>query len=288
MFLWKKYFVAKSIPEVLDKLDEGARLIAGGTDLLLEMQQGIQPPVETLVDVCNLQELNALEIRGEELFIGAAVPLNKIVVSTDVKENAQALVEACSLIGGPQVRNSATLGGNVAHALPAADGTIALLALNAYAETINKKGLRRTGIEDLFLGPRQSKIESDQELLVGFYLPLQKKAQASAFNRVMRPQGVALPILNMAVWLERDKDRIIDAHIALGPSGPRPFRARNAEKCLISGRYDPTLVEDVYEIMLAEVHLRTSPQRATADYRKHLARFLLQEVIETAWERAIN
>ncbi len=111
-------------------------------------------------------------------------------------DNAQALIEACGLIGGPQVRNVATLGGNVAHALPAADGTIALMALNAQVEVANQKGNRRVPIAEMFLGPGKSALIQN-ELLVGFYLPLQNQNQASAFQRVMRPQGVALPIIQL-------------------------------------------------------------------------------------------
>jgi carbon-monoxide dehydrogenase medium subunit len=288
MPLWKNYYLAQSIPEALTRLNEGARVIAGGTDLLLEIQQGVQPPPESLVDVCNIPELNSLEIRGKDLFIGAAVPLNHIVASQLAQENAQALVEASNLIGGPQVRNTATLGGNVAHALPAADGTIALLALNARAELISLEGSRISGLEALFLGPRRSTIEENQELLVGFYLPLRKKNQASAFRRVMRPQGVALPVLNMAVWLKRIKDRIADAHLALGPSGPTPLRARMAENMLRGEKISQSLFEKVHQVLLEEVHLRTSPYRASADYRTHLAMVLLQDVIEIAWERAGN
>jgi carbon-monoxide dehydrogenase medium subunit len=288
MPLWKNYYLAQSIPEALTQLTNGARVIAGGTDLLLEIQQGIQPIVDNLVDVCNIPELNALEIRGDELFIGAAVPLNHIVASPLVMENAQALVEACNLIGGPQVRNTATLGGNVAHALPAADGTIALLALDARAEAVGQEGSRITELEKLFLGPRRSTIEERQELLVGFYLPLQSSTQSSAFRRVMRPQGVALPVLNIAIWLERNGDKIEDARLALGPSGPVPIRARKAEEVLQGEKINPVLIDDVYEAMLEEVQLRTSPYRASADYRSHLAKVLLQEVLEIAWNRTGN
>ena len=123
-------------------ISNGARVIAGGTDLLLEIQHGIQPPVDSLVDVCNIPELNVLEVRGEDIFIGAAVPLSEIISSSLVNDHGQALVEACSQIGGPQVRDTATLGGNVAHALPAADGTVALLALAAQAEAVGPNGER--------------------------------------------------------------------------------------------------------------------------------------------------
>ena len=137
MPLWKNYHLAQSVNDALQALSgapHAASLIAGGTDLLLDLQQGRHAAVDTLVDITSVPELNCLEIRESYLFIGAAVPLNRIVANQFVLQHAQALVEACNLIGGLQVRNSATLGGNVAHALPAADGTIALMALNALAD----------------------------------------------------------------------------------------------------------------------------------------------------------
>lgn len=286
MPLWKNYYLVHSIPEALEKLTDDARLIAGGTDLLLEIQQGIHPPVESLIDVTEIPELGVLEIRGNELFVGAGVPLNKIVSSPIVQEHAQSLVEACNLIGGPQVRNTATLGGNVAHALPAADGTISLMALDARVEAISLEGSRVSGLEELFLGPRRSTIAENKELLVGFHIPLRRSGQASAFRRVMRPQGVALPVLNMAVWMQRREDWIEDIHLALGPSGPTPIRARMAESAMRGESITSKLVDQAYKALLDDVRLRTSRYRASKEYRQHLAKVLLQDVIEIAWQRS--
>ncbi len=137
MNLWQEYLRPTNLSQALQAFAQapGPVLpVAGGTDLLLDLEQGRHPPVHTLVDVTSIAEMIVLEKRGDELFIGAAVPVNRIALDPLVGAHAQALTEACNLIAGPQVRNVATLGGNVAHALPAADGTIALLALNARAE----------------------------------------------------------------------------------------------------------------------------------------------------------
>jgi len=207
MNLWQNYIRPKNLTEAMDAFATAPRPllpIAGGTDLLLDLEQGRHSPVQTLVDVTSIEELTLLEQRGDELFIGASVPVNRVATSLIVAHHAQALTEACDLIAGPQVRNVATLGGNVAHALPAADGTIALLALNAIAEKASATGTRKVPFKELFLGPGKSSIKHGEELIVGFYLPLSKPHQASCFKRIMRPQGVALPILNCAIWLERE------------------------------------------------------------------------------------
>src|SRR5512134_3227303 len=226
MNLWQEYLRPTNLSQALQAFAEASGPvlpIAGGTDLLLDLDQGRHAPVHTLVDVTSIAEMTALEVRGDELFVGAALPVNRLVLDPLVGAHAQALSEACNLIAGPQVRNVATLGGNVAHALPAADGTIALLALNAQAEIASFAGTRRVPFKELFLGPGKSMLRHGQELLVGFYLPLSTSHQSSCFKRIMRPQGVALPIINLAIWLERTADVLSQVRIAVGPGGPTPW-----------------------------------------------------------------
>lgn len=291
MSIWNHYHLACSVEDALRVLQSkpgSSRLIAGGSDLLLDLQQGRTAPVDTLVDVTSIPEMTRLEIQGQELFIGAAVPLKQITNSPWVAQHCQALQEAAGLVGGPQVRNIATLGGNVAHALPAADGMIASLALDAQTVVADASGQRRVPLGQLFKGPGKSMLDPNREILVGFYFPLIRAGQASAFSRIMRPQGVALPILNMAVWLQRKDDRIADIRISLGPAGPTPQRGTAAETILKGNPLSSEIREQALKALLESVHLRTSPQRATADYRKHLSGVLLDEVLNHAWQRALS
>jgi carbon-monoxide dehydrogenase medium subunit len=289
MSYWKNYHVAQDIADALQALTAAQGevcIVAGGTDLLLDLQQGRHAPVDTLVDVTRVSEMCLLEIRQDRLFIGAGLPLNQVIASPLVLEHAQALYEAASLIGGPQVRNTATLGGNVGHALPAADGTIALLALDAQAEIASRDGRKLLPMAQLFAGPGQSALDPRGELLVGFHLALRQPGQASAFRRVMRPQGVAIAILNVAVWLQRAEERLADVRIAIGPSGPTPRRARSAESVLRGSQVDAAALQRATEALLSEARFRTSPHRATAEYRRQMAAVLLRETLETAWSRA--
>ena len=314
MNLWQEYLRPTDLSQALKAFAEASGPIlpiAGGTDLLLDLEQGRHAPVHTLLDVTSIQELTALEVRGEELFVGAAVPVNRIVLDSLAVKHAQALTEACNLIAGPQVRNVATLGGNVAHALPAADGTIALLALNAQAEIASlalpksigtvvsgvtsdseersrSAGIRRVPFKELFLGPGKSSLKHGEELLVGFYLPLSKPGQASCFKRIMRPQGVALPIINLAVWLERKADLISQLCLAVGPGGPTPWRGTEVEKALVGKSLNEETLNMATEALLAQVGFRSSARRASADYRKHIVTGLFKDVLETAWQRAAN
>ena len=290
MNLWQEYLRPTNLSQALKAFAEAPRPIlpiAGGTDLLLDLEQGRHSRVHTLLDVTSIAEMNALEVRGDELFVGAAVPVNRIVLDPLVGAHAQALAEACDLIAGPQVRNVATLGGNVAHALPAADGTIALLALNAVAEIASASGTRRVPFKELFLGPGKSSLKHGEELIVGFYLPLSTLHQASCFKRIMRPQGVALPIINLAIWLERVDDQFSQLRIAVGPGGPTPWSSTEAEKSLIGKSLNDETLNGALDAILAQVGFRSSARRASSDYRRHIVSGLFKEVLETAWSRAV-
>jgi xanthine dehydrogenase FAD-binding subunit len=290
MNLWQEYKRPKSVMEAVQALASAsgpALPIAGGTDLLLDLKQGNHPPVHTLVDLTFIPEMTALELRGDSLFIGAAVSVNRVALDPLVNTHARALVEACNLIAGPQVRNTATLGGNVAHALPAADGTIALTALEAQAEVAGPSGICRMPFTSLFVGPGKSAIDKTSEIIVGFYLPQLRQGQASCFKRIMRPQGVALPILNNAVWLDREGDVVKDIRIAIGPGGATPFRATEAESALRGQALTAQSFDLTVEALLAQAKFRTSARRASADYRKHIVGGLFKDVLETAWKRVI-
>jgi CO/xanthine dehydrogenase FAD-binding subunit len=288
---YKEYLTPKTISDALRMLSEAsghARLIAGGSDLLLDLRQGRHPPVDLLVDVNFIPDLQILEQQENFLFIGAAVPLKKVSSSPLVKKHAEALLEASGMVGGPQVRNSATLGGNVAHALPAGDGTIALHALGAKAEIASISGKRIVPIETLYKGPGRSALDPNNDLLIGFHIPLSKNHQASAFKRVMRPQGVALPIINMAAWLERDDNQIVDVRLAIGPAGPTPQRGIAAEDVLRGKEFATDLLVEAQKALFSSIHFRTSAQRASAEYRVHLCSILFDDVLTLAWQRALE
>jgi carbon-monoxide dehydrogenase medium subunit len=286
----QNYLVAKSVDDALGALagcEGDSEVIAGGTDLLLDIQQNKHPPVQTLIDITKIPEMVALETRGSDVFIGAAVTHKVLTSSHLIIENCYALGVACGLIGGPQVRNTATIGGNVAHALPAADGTIALMALNAEVEIASTSGRRRVPIADIFLGPGKSTIDKNKELIIGFYVEISKNGEASAFNRIMRPQGVAIAIINMAVWLKRKGNIIKDIRIAVGPSGPIPRRMSKTEQVLGNSALTNDQIQTAYHVLIEEANFRTSQYRASKEYRHKMAGVLLEKTINEAYERSL-
>ncbi len=291
MKLWDRYHTARTVDEALRWLShyEGrAQLIAGGTDLLLDIQQGNHPPVEALVDITRVDELIAADVSGDVMTLGAAATHTNIVEHPAIREHATCLAESCGVVGGPQVRNVATIGGNVAHALPAADGTLSLVALDAEAEVASIDGRGWYPIRDLFLGPGQSRIDPSRQLLTRFRFRLTRVREASAFKRIMRPQGVALPILGCAIWVKLDEagKHFAETRIALGPVGPTPARATEIESALVGQPADEAMIQDIAVIARKQLHPRTSKYRATADYRSEMIEVLIRRALTLGVQRA--
>jgi len=291
MTLWKHYHTPSTLDEALALLAsyEGrARIVAGGTDLLLDIRHGHLPPQEALIDVTCIDGLNTLRAEGEALLIGAGVTHSQIVASGLLASRATCLVESCGVVGGPQVRNVGTLGGNVAHALPAGDGTTSLVALDAEAEVVLKGERRWLPIGELFLGPGVSLLDPTRDILVQFRVPLCGPREATAFKRIMRPQGVALPILGCAVWLRLDEtgERCADARVCIGPVAKVPERATAVEEALRGAPVDDAAIERAVGAAHQSLSPRTSKYRATAEYRQEMVDVLLRRVLPLAAERA--
>ncbi|MDQ7029709.1 MAG: FAD binding domain-containing protein [Ardenticatenia bacterium] len=288
---WKAYHRPQHVQEALATLAHyqgRARIVAGGTDLFVELLNA-PAPFEALVDITAIPELRTVRRDGPWIVVGSAVTHAEIVASPLIRRHGTALAEGCSVIGGPQVRNVATLGGNVVHALPAADGTIALLALDAEAQVASSgAGRRWIPLSHLFLGPGQSAVDATREVLTALRFRATAEREASAFGRVMRPQGVALPILAVAVAVRLDASGqgIERARVSLGPVAPVPFRSRRAEARLRGAPTSPDTYRQAAEAALEECSPRTSRYRATREYREEMITTLLPRVVEVAVARA--
>jgi CO/xanthine dehydrogenase FAD-binding subunit len=289
MPLWSEYYLPVSVDEavgLLARYDGQARVVAGGTDLILDLQQGNEHPVAALVDVTRIVGLSEIRAEGGYLVIGAGVTHNQIVESQLLHQKATALVEASYVVGGPQVRNVATIGGNVAHALPAADGTTALNALDAEVEVASFSGRRWIPFTSLFLGPGKSAIDSTREVLTALRFKATGDQEASASARIMRPQGVALPIMNFSAKVRVLDDRIEAVALAVAPVAPTPFRCQQTEAFLTGKPATSESIQAAVAVLLSECKPRTSPHRATAEYRKEVLPVLLRRTLSKAIERA--
>ena len=288
MPLWNEYHLPVSVDEavgLLARYDGKARVVGGGTDLILDLQQGNEHPLQALVDVTRIVGLNEIREADGFITIGAGVTHNQIVESELLHQKATALVEASYVVGGPQVRNVATIGGNIAHALPAADGTTALNALDAEVEVASFNGRRWIPFTSLFLGPGKSAIDSTREVLTALRFKATGDHEASASSRIMRPQGVALPIMNFSTKVRVIDDRIAEVALAVAPVAPTPFRCKQTEASLIGKPANSESIETAVAVLLSECKPRTSPHRATAEYRKEVLPVLLRRTLGKAIER---
>jgi CO/xanthine dehydrogenase FAD-binding subunit len=287
---WNNYHTPHSIEEAvqwLNHYDGRAQVIGGGTDLLLEIQQGRHPTVEAMVDTSRIAGLDCISSDEDYIVIGCAVTHTQIVHAECIIRHGTCLVESCGVIGGPQVRNVATLAGNVAHALPAGDGSIGLLALGGEVEVADASGSRWMPLQEAFLGPGKSAIDHHRELLTRLRFRPTAALSGSAFTRVMRPQGVALPMISMAARLQLDANSTITSvRISLGPAGPVPYLAEPAMEVLTGGPAVPEQFINAANAVLAAVVLRTSKYRATREYRAEMIRTHLPLILSLAAERA--
>lgn len=292
MKLWNHYHTPHTTDEALQLLNKysgQARIVAGGTDLLVDARAEIAfHPHEALIDITHIPELLNVSEDGNMIYIGAGVTHTRIVKSQVIADLATCLVESCGVVGGPQVRNVATLGGNVAHALPAGDGTTSLVALDAEVEVIHNGQRKWLPICDVFLGPGRSLLEMGRDILLGFRFKKCGQGEATAFKRIMRPQGVALPIMGCAVWVKLDAASAMfeAARISIAPIGPKPARAVEVENELVGKPANGDTIESAAAFAQGVLHPRTSKYRATEDYRSEMISVLLRRTLMLATERA--
>lgn len=287
---WEHYYTPKTVAEaveLLQRYDGEARVVGGGTDLLVEIRRGLHRPVEALVDASRITGLNTIDEDGDYIVIGCGVTHSQIIKDARIVRFGTCLSESCGVIGGPQVRNVGTLAGNVAHALPAGDGTIGLLALGGEIEIAGADGTRWIPMQESFRGPGKSFIDRHREVLTRLRFKPTGPREGSAHHRVMRPQGLCLPIISMAVRVQvGDDNTITEARIAMGPVGPVPFLAESAMKVLAGSSASAQQFSKAAEATLASVTLRSSKYRASTEYREQMVRTYLPAILTRAVERA--
>jgi carbon-monoxide dehydrogenase medium subunit len=283
---WEKYLVPATLDEALSMLADyegGARVIAGGTDLVPQLKNG-ERKVKCLVDVSRLPELKGIHRQDGVIRIGAAVTHQKLASSGLLQEYARALAQGAGAVGSPQIRYMGTVGGNVVNAQPAADTAIPLLALGAEAEIVSIKGTRREPLEALYVRPGESKVDASSEILVALRFGATGRHGGSAFARLAKRRALSLPVLNAAVVVHVDGDggTLEDVSMALGPVALTPFRARKAEAALRGRPADEAIVESALEIASQEAQPRSNPLRGSAEYRREMVKVLLKRALEQA------
>ncbi|MFQ5812363.1 MAG: FAD binding domain-containing protein [Anaerolineae bacterium] len=284
--MWQEYLFSSSVEEALAMLAERegrARLVAGGTDLVIQLTEG-QRSADCLVDITRIPELGKMTLEDGMIVLGANVTHRQVSESALVRERATVLAQACRAVGSLQIRNVGTLGGNVVNAMPAADGTTALLALEAEAEIADGTGRKWVPLPDLFAGPGLSRVDGTREMLTAFRFQALGEGQGSALERIARRRALALPILICAVvvTLSEGGEHFESARIALAPVAPVPFRASQAEESLRGAPISLEAMARAGEIAMQESHPRSSLLRASQEYREEVIKVLVRRGLERA------
>jgi carbon-monoxide dehydrogenase medium subunit len=294
------YLYPESVEEALECLkahDGRARVIAGGTDVLPDLRKGKIAPA-CLVDVTRIPDLARIEVTDDTVTVGAAVTFAAIREHPFLNERIHALVEAARSVGAAAIQNAATWVGNIVQGMPAADGAIVAVALDAEAHIVDQHGVRWQPVESLFEGPGVSAVDPTRQIVTAIRFPRPDSQTGTAWQRIGRRSALVLPILNCAVQVclapESSPDpgqgqtraRITQATVALGPVAPQPRRMRQAESFL-SGRV-PTVsvVAKAADLAAGEARPRTSVMRASRDYRLKIIPILVTDALNAAIDRA--
>jgi carbon-monoxide dehydrogenase medium subunit len=260
------------------------KVVAGGTDLLPQMKNGVLKP-RRVVDLSALPELKILELgSGGALRVGAGVSARRLEQVSPVRTSFPALAESAALVGSFQIRNLATLGGNLANAAPSADMAPPLLALEAEFLIAGPKGSRRVPAADFFLGVRRTQLAAD-EVLVEIIIPAPAPRSGGTYVRHTPRRELDIAVVGVASQLTLDGGTCVKARIALGAVAPVPVRAKEAEARLEGQELNPTLIEEAAQLAVNAAS-PISDQRGSAEFRKHLVRVLTRRTLTTAYERA--
>ena len=279
------YATPKTVAEALGalaELDGRGMIIAGGTDLVPLMKQN-RVDARALIDISGVAEIGGLAFEPEALTIGAAATHHQVCSEPRIREIWPALADACASIGSPQIRNIATLTGNVVNAQPAADAAIALVALGARMEFMAAGELKTELIEKLYAGLGRSKIDPRKEMVTAIKVPRPAGRHGNAYGRISPRNSFCMPIVNAAAALDCEGDRIVSARLAMGPVAETPFRPQRAEAELQNVDLGDTRALEAAAVLASqEANPRSSCLRGCADYRKELSRVLVKRVLEKA------
>jgi len=287
MFDIQAYMKAHSVDHAVALLVEHpeARLLAGGTDVLIRLRHG-STQFTRLVDIHDLEELRFITMDEEKTIrIGSGTVFTDLVQSDLIRAHVPILAEAADSVGGPQIRNMATIGGNICNGAPSADSAPALFVLNALLELKNQQGVRQVPVTDFYLGPSSVDLRPG-ELLTAILIP-RKEYHGFAghyFKYAMR-KAMDIATIGCAVSLKTAGGRITDYRIAYGVAGPTPLRCPTAEKTAIGQVISEALLTKISDAVQQDVSPRTS-WRATREFRRHIISELAERVTRTALERA--
>lgn len=267
---------------LLARHGDQARVLAGGTDLLVQMKIETRRP-DYVIGLRAVPGLDGIAAGEGGVRIGARTPIRPLALDGRIWADYTALAEACAAFSTTQVQVMGTLGGNLCNGSPASDTAPALLALDAQLLVVGPQGERQLPVEEFFLGPGQTALQPD-ELLTAVFLPRPLAGRGSAFLKLSRV-AADLAKVNAAVTLVRDGERVVDCRLAFGAVAPRPVRAPRAEAVLRGRSFGADVVAEAAALAANEV-TPIDDVRSTAWYRRHAVQVLTTDALNLAWQRA--
>lgn len=280
-----EYLEPANIPEaiaLLERYDGKAKIIAGGTDLLVQMRRRTIKP-EYVINIGNIQGLDYIRYDEKEgLKIGALTTIRTLERSAEVQQRYPVIPQAASRMASVGVRNLATLGGNLCNAAPSADTAPALIALSARAKIVGPKGERVVLLEDFFTGPG-STILGKGEILTEIQVPVLQPRTGTTYLKhdIRGTLDLAIVGVAAAITLEPRRELCQEAKVVLGAVAPTPMRARQAEEILNGKEIDDTLIEKSAQVASDESQPITDV-RAPADYRSEMVKVFTRRAIKEA------
>jgi len=259
---------------------EGSAWLAGGTDLLVKIKDGAARPA-SVVSLRGVPGLSGIAV-GEEIAVGALTPVADVAADPAVRARHPVLAQALSLLGTPQIRNQATVGGNLCNCSPCADSAPPLLVLGARVRIEGPSGAREMPAEDFALGPGRTSLGEDELLAQVLVAPSPPGARGAFLKK--RRTAVDLAVASVAVLLALDaQGRVATLRAAAGSVAPVPFRLRAAEALVVGHRPTADVLSAAAEAASAEVRPITD-LRGSADYRRHVTGVLFKRAVAAAAE----
>lgn len=284
---WFDYQAPQSVGEAAALLAEHgdrARILAGGTDLLVQMRAGRREP-SLIVDVKNIPELTAIHWDNSQgLTLGAAVPCYQIAADSRVRDAYPSLVDVASLIGGTQIQGRASLGGNLCNSAPSADAVPLLIALSASCKITGPNGERSVAVEDFCTGPGQN-VLGHGELLVSLHFPVPRPSQGARYLRFIPRNEMDIAVVGAGVSVVLNDGHFEAARVALSSVAPTPVFVREAGDALAG---QPVSDESIARAaaLAKQAAQPISDMRGTIEYRRHLCEVLTRRALQEAVARA--
>ncbi|MFW6071106.1 MAG: FAD binding domain-containing protein [Candidatus Bipolaricaulota bacterium] len=272
-----EFLVPEDEEELFDRMNENDyRLVAGGTDLFVKIEKDLISP-KRLLDVTNVIDVPKIEKRDEEIRVSATTTHGELARSTLIQEKFPILAESAESVGGVQLRNKATVGGNICNASPSADSLIALYALDAQLKLKSRDGIRTTPIEDFITGPGETVLRRG-EFLESIKIPKLSGNYRHFFKKVGRRNALDISVCSMGFVLKTDGDFTEDIRIAYGAVAPTIVRPTPVEKYLKGKKLTEDVVSEAKNLLEAEIS-PISDIRGSAEYRRKVALRGLEELL---------